>query len=143
MIQIFTAETKEQLSDCYRVRREVFVGEQGVPASIEVDNLEHEAVHFVVYDDGKAIGAARMRLSENTAKAERVCILSQLRGSGAGRKLMRFMEEKASELGAEIMKLNAQTHAAPFYTAVGYSIVSEEPFMDAGIEHVAMEKKLQ
>ena len=40
-----------------------------------------------------------------------------------------------------MIEMGAQCHAMPFYKKCGYSVVSGV-FMDAGIEHVRMEKVL-
>ncbi len=124
------------------MRKTVFVDEQQVPEHIEIDDKEEEASHFIAYSEGHAVGAARMRLDHKLAKAERVCILPSHRGRGIGRLLMKEIEREAVRQGAAVMALNAQTHAADFYTALGYRIVSEEPFLDAGIPHVSMELAL-
>jgi predicted GNAT family N-acyltransferase len=54
---------------------------------------------------------------------------------------MNAIEEYAREKDIQKLKLNAQTHAIPFYTGLGYETVSEE-FMDAGIPHKTMLKNL-
>ena len=41
------------------------------------------------------------------------------------------IEAHAKEKGINQLKLNAQTHAIPFYSKLGYEIVSEE-FLEAG-----------
>lgn len=48
-----TVIVKEQTQreDAYYVRKEVFVKEQEVPLEIEIDELEDEAIHFVIYND--------------------------------------------------------------------------------------------
>nr|WP_090841031.1 GNAT family N-acetyltransferase [Alkalicoccus daliensis] len=136
------AVTESTLKDVYQVRRTVFIEEQGVPASIEIDEREEEAVHFILYEDGIPSGAARLRVVHGAGKAERVCILLSKRGRGLGRHLMKAMEEEAESQGLEFLKLNAQVQAEPFYLQIGYEVISEEPFLDAGIKHVTMQKKL-
>ncbi|MGJ9383899.1 GNAT family N-acetyltransferase [Salipaludibacillus sp. CF4.18] len=141
MVQVLVARTVEELRDVYDVRRQVFIEEQGVPAEIEVDEKEKESIHLVAYHDNQPIGAGRLRLEENYGKAERVCILSEMRGKGLGAALMKEMEQVAREHGMDKLKLNAQTHAESFYKGIGYATVSDT-FYDAGILHVTMEKKL-
>ncbi|RKL68839.1 GNAT family N-acetyltransferase [Salipaludibacillus neizhouensis] len=141
MVQVLVARTVEELRDVYDVRRQVFIEEQGVPAEIEVDEKEKESIHLVAYHDNQPIGAGRLRLEENYGKAERVCILAEMRGKGLGAALMKEMEQVARERGMDKLKLNAQTHAESFYKGNGYATVSDT-FYDAGILHVTMEKKL-
>ncbi|MNN97524.1 putative N-acetyltransferase YjcF [compost metagenome] len=52
------------------------------------------------------------------------------------------MEELARELGLEASILDAQCQAENFYKKLGYEVISTEPFYDAGILHVRMQKML-
>lgn len=54
------AKNEEQLKDAFYVREEVFVKEQNVPAEEEIDELENESEHIVVYDGEKPVGSRKM-----------------------------------------------------------------------------------
>ena len=140
-MEITVAENSIQQQDAFQVRTLVFVEEQKVPADLEIDELENESIHFVGYEDGTPGAAARMRLVDEYAKMERICILKDFRGKHYGNDLMWAMEEEAKKRGVQKAKLNAQTQAIPFYERLGYSVVSDE-FMDAGIPHKTMTKQL-
>lgn len=134
-------ENPEELEDAFSVRRTVFIDEQNVPEDEEIDQYETEAVHFVLYHDDIPIGAGRFRMVNGYGKVERICVLKEGRKTGAGKKIMNKIEEYARERGIHTLKLNAQTHAIPFYDRLGYEVVSEE-FMDAGIPHKTMIKQI-
>ncbi|NUK28809.1 GNAT family N-acetyltransferase [Parageobacillus sp. VR-IP] len=128
--------------DALLVRRIVFIEEQRVPEEEEIDEFEQEAMHFVLYDGEKPVGAGRFRLIDNgLGKIERICVLPSYRGRGAGKLIMETIEQFAKKQGVPKVKLNAQTHAEPFYQKLGYQTVSDV-FMDAGIPHVTMVKSL-
>ncbi|MDQ0224117.1 GNAT family N-acetyltransferase [Metabacillus niabensis] len=133
--------TKEQLEDAFKIRQEVFVNEQKVPVEEEIDQFEDEAIHIVLYDERTPVGAARLRILDGIGKLERICVLSSCRGKGAGKQLVDKLEEIASSEGVKKFKLNAQTHAIPFYERLGYKTISDI-FMDAGIPHVTMIKEV-
>ncbi|MBB5326097.1 putative GNAT family N-acyltransferase [Anoxybacillus tepidamans] len=143
MVVVFGKKEKEALyQDALFVRQKVFVEEQHVPVEEEVDSFEDEAVHFVLYDQNKPVGAGRFRmLDEAIGKIERICVLSDYRNKGAGRLIMERIEQFAKEHGVTKAKLNAQTHAEPFYKKLGYETISDV-FIDAGIPHVTMIKTL-
>jgi predicted GNAT family N-acyltransferase len=127
-------------NDALLVRRTVFIEEQHVPEEEEIDEFDQEATHFVLYDEGKPVGAGRFRIvDQGLGKIERICVLPQYRGRGAGKLIMEKIEQFAKEQGIPKVKLNAQTHAEPFYQKLGYETVSDV-FMDAGIPHVTMVK---
>ena len=139
-IKIVTNE--EELQQAYQVRKIVFVGEQKVPVEEEIDHLEEESTHFLVMNEhDEPIGAGRFRIVDNYGKVERICVLPQARSTGVGRSLMEAIEQHALSQGLEITKLNAQVQAIPFYKSLGYGIISEE-FLDAGIPHRTMKKRL-
>jgi predicted GNAT family N-acyltransferase len=131
------------VQDALAVRREVFVDEQGVPESRELDGRDDTAVHFVAYDDGDPIGAARLRtLDDETGKVERVAVRRPHRGDGWGRAIMAAVEAEAQDRGLTRLVLHAQTDVEGFYAELDYRTVGEE-FEDAGIPHVEMEKGLE
>lgn len=135
-------ENETDRENAFAVRRKVFVEEQGVPVHLELDELDRTATHFIAYDGENPIAAGRLRETDpKTGKVERVCVLPEYRGKHIGNLMMKEMERYAAETGFERIKLNAQTHAIPFYQKLDYEITSPE-FMDAGIPHRAMEKIL-
>jgi predicted GNAT family N-acyltransferase len=138
-VQIVSNE--QQLKDAYYIRKKVFVEEQHVAPELEIDDLEQEAIHFVLYIDQVPSGAGRLRLLEGYGKVERICVLKKQRVSGAGTAIMSKIEEYAHNEGIHKLKLNAQTHAIGFYSHLGYEITSDE-FYEAGIPHKSMAKSL-
>jgi predicted GNAT family N-acyltransferase len=135
-------ETEKELQDAYSVRKTVFVEEQNVPLEEEIDQYEEQAAHFVLYDGEQPVGAGRFRIVEGIGKVERICVLPSHRASkGSGRLIMDTMEEYAKTKEIHVLKLNAQTHAEPFYAKLGFETVSDI-FMDAGIPHVTMTKNI-
>jgi predicted GNAT family N-acyltransferase len=134
--------TSREREDAFSVRRKVFVEEQGVPLSLELDELDETADHFVVYTENAPIGAGRIRESDSgIGKVERVCILPEYRGKHLGKLIMQALEDHAASKGFEKIVLNAQSYAIPFYEKIGYVITSPE-FMDADIPHRTMEKTI-
>lgn len=131
----------KELEDAYTVRKIVFVDEQNVPVEEEIDQYEDEAAHFVLYHHDAPIGAGRFRDVEGYGKVERICVLKEARKLGAGKAMMEEIEAYALGKGFHKLKLNAQTHAIPFYTNLGYEVVSDE-FLDAGIPHKTMMKTI-
>jgi len=107
----------------------------------EIDQFENEATHFVLYNESSPIGAGRFRIVDGFGKVERICVLKDSRKSGAGKVIVNGIEKFAEDKGLKKLKLNAQTHAIPFYSQLGYEVVSEE-FLDAGIPHKTMIKKI-
>ncbi|GGM67260.1 putative GNAT family N-acyltransferase [Halarchaeum rubridurum] len=141
---VHVVETAAGFREALAVRYAVFVDEQGVPASVEVDDHEDEATHFLarVEGDPAAVGTARYRTAESgAAKIERVAVRDAHRGEGWGARLMDAVEAHARETGHDRAVLDAQTSAADFYAARGYERVGDV-FDEAGIPHVTMKRAL-
>jgi len=135
------------LAACRTLRRAVFVEEQQVPETLEWDGLDGEARHFLVVGPAResgqrpAFGTARMRIVHGAAKAERVAVDRDARRLGVGRLLMDALEGHARQQALASVVLHAQVAAIPFYERLGYR--ADGPvFLDAGIDHRAMEKVL-
>lgn len=143
-IKVQEAKTKQEKKDAFTVRTKVFIDEQNVPSDLEYDEHDESntTVHFVAYQEDAPVGAARLRqYAPNTGKAERVAVLQEARGLGIGAELMNKLTKKARDLGYNKIKLNAQLHAEPFYVRLGF-VRKGNVFMEADIEHIAMEKEL-
>ncbi|RQG90966.1 GNAT family N-acetyltransferase [Natrarchaeobius chitinivorans] len=140
MVDVRIAETDRERTDAFAVRQDVFVDEQGVDEDVEYDEYDTDAVHFVAYDDGEPVGAARLReLEDGGGKVERVAVKRAHRNEGIGRALMDVLEREANSRGITSFTLHSQTHAADFYRRLGYERHGPE-FDEAGIPHVEMRK---
>lgn len=132
----------EMLEQAFLIRKKVFVDEQNVPLAEEIDEFEEIATHFLVFSDNNIpIATSIMRNVDGKAKIERVCVLSEYRKLHIGKTLMEFMEKVAAENKFKVIILCAQLQALNFYKSLGYQVCSEE-FLDGGIKHHKMEKKI-
>lgn len=141
MIEVNRAQSEQDLNEIYSIRKKVFVDEQGVSEEEEYDEHEQTAAHVLATYKGQPAGAGRVRMVDNVAKLERICVLPEFRKYGVGGAVTTALELEGKRLGAEKAKLHGQTQAAPFYTKLGYETVSDI-FHEAGIPHVVMTKKL-
>ncbi|EOT47006.1 MULTISPECIES: GNAT family N-acetyltransferase [Enterococcus] len=138
-----TTDIKDNIyQDALALRQAVFVVEQHVPETLEIDELEDKTIHFVGYKEDEAIATARiLPLSATKAKLQRMAVRQQARGQQAGATLIQFIENSLQQQGFTTITLGAQLSAKGFYERLGYHVASEI-FLDAGIEHVTMEKTL-
>lgn len=129
--------------DALDIRLKVFVNEQNVSPSIEIDEKESSCIHVVGYDESdKPIATARLfPLDKENYKLQRVAVLQSERGKNTGKTLMEEMERIAREAGAHRLVLGAQNHALPFYKKLGYVICSDE-YEEADILHHDVEKMI-
>lgn len=144
--KIIHVSTDEQLAHCLHIRKKVFVEEQQVPIELEIDKydvLSPDVHHLLIEVEEQFVATGRLiYYNDNCAKMQRIAVLSSFRSQGIGRILLIAMEELARELALDKSVLDAQIQAQQFYHLLGYKVVSSEPFDDAGIMHVRMEKEL-
>ena len=140
-MQISEVDFAREHADIRRVRFTVFVDEQKVPAELEMDDRDGGCLHWLARDAaGAAVGTVRLDV-EKDGKVGRLAVLAEARRRGVGRALMEQLHTAARERGLAKVWCHAQTAAVPFYRRVGYRVISE-PFDEAGIEHVTMERDL-
>lgn len=141
MTDVLIATTAAQREDAFRVRIAVFVQEQGIPRSEELDEHDATAVHCVAYDGGEPVGAGRLLLMDGYAKIGRMAVLPSHRGRGLGRAVLDALEAEGAMRGVSHITLSAQLTARGFYERAGYAAAGDV-YDEVGIPHVAMEKEL-
>jgi ElaA protein len=124
------------------LRHDVFCTEQGVSEADEVDGRDGEALQVVAVRDGRVIGTCRMLVENGVGKLGRMAVERDARRGGIGVRLLQAAEAAAADAGARRVILAAQVDAQRFYSAHGYHTVGGH-FLDAGIEHVRMERALR
>jgi predicted GNAT family N-acyltransferase len=141
MIQVRHARTPDEVDNCLRLRWTVFVEEQGVRPSEEVDARDHsDAIHALALLDGIPCATGRVIFeAPGLAKIQRMAVIDDARGKGAGVAVLRFLEDEARVRGAERFTLDAQVQARPFYEKAGYTAFGPV-FDDARIPHIQMRK---
>ncbi|VTS14390.1 GNAT family acetyltransferase [Streptococcus pseudoporcinus] len=141
-------QTRNTLSKTYidavKIRQTVFVDEQKVPASLEIDKNEAHCLHFTVYhDDGRPCATCRILPSknDNSVTLQRMAVLCDFRGDQVGQTLMTYVIDYVHIQGFEKIVLHAQLSAQTFYEKLGFSPVGTV-FEEAGIKHITMEKTI-
>ena len=130
------------LKTCFALRQVVFIEEQGVPVSEEVDDYDADALHFLAFDGDTPVGTARIVLNGTTGKIGRGCVLASHRGTGLGKALIvAALAELRNDAQTKIAVLGAQSQALAFYQKLGFAVVGGE-YMDAGLPHFDMEQPL-
>jgi predicted GNAT family N-acyltransferase len=146
MTDVLTYEVRrvrgeEEMAAALALRHEVFCVEQGVPVYEELDGRDSEGVHLVAVANGTLLATCRLLFVGPTVQFSRLAVRKSARRQGIASALLALADEETRAGGARRLVLHAQTYARALYEAAGY-----EPrgriFMEAGIEHIAMEKHL-
>ena len=120
------------------IRFDVFVKEQGVDPSLEIDGQDPDCLHAIACIDGKAVGTGRLLPDGHIG---RMAVLPDYRSRGIGSAILRALIKATRDRGDSLVVLASQVHAAPFYQRFGFQ-THGDPFIEAGIEHIHMQLEL-
>jgi predicted GNAT family N-acyltransferase len=127
------------------LRHRVFCVEQGVPKREEIDGRDDGAIHLVAVQSGDGedvvVGTCRLLVVDRTVQLSRLAVEPGARRRGIASQLLRAADREARAARARRIVLHAQTYAQQLYELAGYE-PRGRTFVEAGIEHVAMEKRL-
>ena len=139
--EIRRLRTEAEFEAALALRHEVFCVEQGVPANEERDGRDHGALHLIAVQDGELVATCRLVFVGTTVQFSRLAVKRSARRQGIATALLRATDDETRARGANRIVLHAQTYARPLYDQAGYVPRGRE-FVEAGIEHIAMEKLL-
>lgn len=141
-LQIKQVNYSEEISAIKAIRIQVFQEEQKVSEELEFDGLDECSIQLLAYLDSKPVGTARIRdVGEQTAKIERLAVLSEARGNGVGKKLMKTALEIVASGDYKTVVVNAQVYVKKLYQQLGFEQIGDI-FEEANIPHVKMIKKI-
>lgn len=143
--RVQAVDYRHAMAELHAIRETVFVHEQQVPAELERDALDPSCLHVVARTlAGEAIGTGRLvppAVPGEPAKIGRMAVLSDWRRHGVGAAMLLTLLRLARQRGWYGIVLNAQASAIDFY--LQHDFVPRGPrFMEAGIEHQAMQRTL-
>jgi predicted GNAT family N-acyltransferase len=133
------ADWKQDQAELIKLRGIVFVEEQNVPVSLEIDGMDPDCRHVKALMDAHTIGTGRLLPNGYIG---RMCVLKAFRNQGVGTKMLTNLIQLAffdptNNNSLDEVTLNSQSSAVAFYEANGFLTCSEE-FMEANIVHRKM-----
>ena len=143
MLDVQVGHWNELGVSAQEVREAVFVREQGIPADIELDEADADAVHALALNRlGMALGTGRLiRHAPGVSRLGRMAVIAPMRGSAVGRRLLEALLAEAARQGDHTVMLHAQLSAMRFYEHFGF--VEQGPhFEEAGIAHVTRARRI-
>lgn len=126
---------------CLLIRRKVFIEEQSIDESIEADEHDAHAYHYMLLlntsnEKQTPIGTARWRITDKGVKLERFAVLKEYRNKGFGKIILDTILTDVIPLNKPIY-LHAQDSAVNFYLKNGFKIEGKD-FIEADLKHYKM-----
>jgi predicted GNAT family N-acyltransferase len=141
--RIIQADSEALIAAVFDIRTEVFVHEQKCLPSEEFDELDAQAIHFLLLENEIPVATGRIRKTDKGIKIERIATLKDSRGKGYASQMIRHLMNEAQQRYPDqtYFYLHAQVDVMPLYRQLGF-----EPFggtfFEADIVHQAMELNL-
>jgi predicted GNAT family N-acyltransferase len=133
-IIVLAASWNDDCDELIQLRTRVFVEEQKVPSSLEIDGRDADCAHVKAIIDDVMIGTGRLLPNGFIG---RMCVLREYRNRGIGTMMLKNLVQQAADSGHQKVSLNSQSYVIPFYQNFGFTTDSEE-FIEAGILHRRM-----
>ena len=138
--KVTQAITEKDQQDCFAIRIEVFVEEQGVPSEEELDEFDTTSFHALARFNTYPVGTGRLiPEGNNYGRIGRMAVRKDFRRFGVGGLVLTYLEEIAVNEGITRITLDAQEYVKQFYLDHGYQ-EQGDMFLEVGIPHVTMVK---
>ncbi|MDD7918992.1 MSMEG_0567/Sll0786 family nitrogen starvation N-acetyltransferase [Actinomycetospora callitridis] len=125
----------------HRIRRAVFVAEQGIFDGTDVDahDARPDVLHVVAWIDGRAAGVVRLFPlgAAGAWQGDRLAVLPGFRTARVGGPLVRFAVATAAARGGTRMVAHVQRDNRRFFERLGWTARADEIY--AGRPHVVMD----
>lgn len=137
-MKLVYAQNQKEIFTVINIRKVVFMEEQAVDASEELDDKDYEAQHYLVSDGDTMVGTARIYFEDDVAFIGRVAVLKEHRKKGYASFIIKELIEIIKESDARVIHLGAQVQAQGFYEKLGFEVCGDL-YLDANIDHYPME----
>lgn len=139
-VKTFNTLTANELYHIMKLRIEVFIIEQQCFYQ-DADDKDQHCHHLMLLDGENLVAYARLvpaGLSFPEVSIGRVITSAEVRGTGAGKELMKLAIEECNKLFGHVpIRIGAQTYAKAFYSGIGFEETDIE-FLEDGIPHLEM-----
>ncbi len=132
---------QSEIFEVIRIRQTVFHQEMNIDYDYLSDTDDNNAIHYLLYDNNKAIGTLRVVIKDKKAQIGRFALLKEYRKQDKGSFLLQEVEKDLKKYYIKYVFLEAQSYISSFYQKNGYRIDGKE-FIKANIKHVKMIKEI-
>ncbi len=141
---IIEPKSEAEFEKYYNLRYEILRKPWNQPVKSTKDEWEDKSIHVLMLDENKeAMACGRLQLnSKEEGQIRSMAVRDGMQGKGFGKKIIHFIEDKATQLQLKTISLDARINAVKFYERCGYKMVGESYLLFGVIQHYRMEKLL-
>ena len=128
----------------YELRWKILRAPWNQPRGSERDDREADSTHLMVVEgNGTVAGVGRLHFNGiSEAQIRYMAVAVDHRRQGIGTRILAALEDRARQLGATVVVLDARETALGFYTRHGYTPTGPGAMLFNRIAHVRMQKRL-
>lgn len=143
-MQVTEPTTPEAFEQYYRLRYQTLRQPWGQPEGSERVEDDATAIHaMLVNEEQEAIGVCRLHLNApQEGQLRFMGVRADYQGRQLGDLLLAYLEERARQMGASRMTLQARENAVNFYRRNGYEVIEKTYLLFGSIQHYLMAKQL-
>lgn len=122
-----SARTPEETREAFRIREQVFVREQGLFQSTDLDENDENAIQLVARQNGRIIGTVRVFCKNAETDhwvGGRLAVHKEFRASSAGASLVREAMKRVRKKGCRTFTAHIQEKNIPFFKKLGWTPIS-------------------
>ena len=118
-----SARNRFEKSEAFRIRREIFVREQGLFNTSDIDENDPNSIHLVAKQKGKIIGTVRVYIEDIQSKhwvGGRLAVEKNSRATCAGSALVKEAMKRVKKKGCQLFTAHIQEKNIPFFLKLGW-----------------------
>lgn len=140
-MDVTIGKSLELISMGQAIRYQVFTLEQNIPTELDLDGLDNDSFHALVWDGGKPVATARLTVNQDgSSTMARVAVSEEYRGDGVASKIVRALIKHASSIGVKCIDIHAHAYLRKYYENFGFEYIREVEIVG---EHQLIEMKYQ
>ena len=119
-----SARNRFEKSEAFRIRREIFVHEQGMFDKSDMDENDPNSIHLVARQNQKIIGTVRVYKEDTKSDhwiGGRLAVEKNFRATSAGSGLVREAMKRVQKKGCKIFTAHIQEKNVPFFLKLGWT----------------------
>jgi N-acetylglutamate synthase-like GNAT family acetyltransferase len=142
-IEVREPGTQQELDLYYDLRWRVLREQWTKARDSGRDEHEDDAFHLTAWDGPRLVGTGRLHFNTpQEAQVRCMAVEEAYRSTGVGSLILNALEQRARQLGATVVMLNAREGAVSFYQKHGYRLMDQTNTLFNLIPHWRMQKDL-
>ncbi|MTI39896.1 GNAT family N-acetyltransferase [Fulvivirga lutimaris] len=140
-IKIKVVDSESDMAIAYAIRSAVFTDEQRIPAAVDIDGKDKNAVNILAWGDSKAIGTGRLYpVNDHLGEIARIAVAEEYRGAGVAKLIIQKLETLARKQGLKELTLWPHERLKAFYESLGFEVMPNQRQVVAGYPLIKMHK---